>query len=113
MAEERTYLELSEEGGSSHKFYEVVVNGLELSIRYGRIGDAGQTQVKAFPSFEKAQAEAQKKIQEKLRKGYEHAVQGVRKKRTVTRRSAMLAQFAGSGTTTQTATSARNRNQAT
>ena len=45
MAEERTYLELSEEGGSSHKFYEVMVAGSTLTVRYGRIGDKGQTQV--------------------------------------------------------------------
>src|SRR5262249_15138203 len=75
-------------------FYEVVVNEAVLSIRYGRIGDTGQVQTKSFPSFQKAQAEAQKKINEKLRKGYEHAVQGIRKKRTVTRRSALLTQFA-------------------
>ena len=90
MAEERTYLELSEEGGSSHKFYEVVVDGAKLTIRYGRIGDAGQVQTKDFPTPEKATAEAQKKINEKKKKGYEPAVQGVRQKRTVTRRSAML-----------------------
>ena len=98
MAEERTYLELSEEGGSSHKFYEIVVNETELAIRYGRIGDAGQVQTKSFSSFDKALAEAKKKINEKLRKGYEPAVQGVRQKRTVTRRSAMLAQFAAPAT---------------
>ena len=27
MSSERTYLELSQEGGGSHKFYEVVVDG--------------------------------------------------------------------------------------
>ena len=43
MSEERTYLELSEEGDGSHKFYEVVLKGKQLTIRYGRIGDAGQT----------------------------------------------------------------------
>ena len=98
MAEERTYLELSEAGGSSHKFYEVLINNTELSIRYGRIGDSGQVQTKNFPSIEKAKAEAQKKINEKLKKGYEPATQGVRQKRAVTRRSAMLAQYATSST---------------
>src|SRR5258706_11750212 len=90
--EERTYLELSEDSGSSHKFYEVVVNGLEIAIRFGRIGDTGQAKVTEFADAAKAQAEAQKKINEKLKKGYEHAVQGVRQKRTITRRSSIFAE---------------------
>lgn len=85
MAEEKTYLELSQAEGS-HKFYEAIVNGTEVSIRYGRIGDRGQVQVKSYPTVEKAQAEVTKKINEKLRKGYEVAVMGVRAKRAVTRR---------------------------
>jgi len=36
-----TYLELSEDGGSAHKFYEVAVDGTQVTIRYGRIGDQG------------------------------------------------------------------------
>lgn len=84
---ERTYLELSQEGGGSHKFYEVIVDGTQVQIRYGRIGDKGQQQVKDYPTPAKAQSEAKKKINSKLRKGYEQAVMGVRKKRAVTRRS--------------------------
>jgi predicted DNA-binding WGR domain protein len=87
MVEEKIYLELSEAEGSSHKFYEVTIQDLQVTIRYGRIGDAGQTKVSSYPTVEKAKAEASKKVNEKLRKGYEHAVQGVRKKRAVTRRS--------------------------
>ncbi|HLO86896.1 MAG TPA: WGR domain-containing protein [Nostocaceae cyanobacterium] len=86
MAEEKTYLELSEADGGSHKFYEVVVNDTQVTIRYGRIGDKGQIQSKSYPTPEKAKAEAAKKINEKLKKGYEHAVMGVRQKRSVTRR---------------------------
>lgn len=86
MAEEKTYLELSEGDGVSHKFYEVIVNGTEVAIRYGRIGDRGQSQVKNYPTAEKAKAEATKKINEKLKKGYETAVMGMRQKRSVTRR---------------------------
>jgi len=63
-----------------------VVNGTQVSIRYGRIGDQGQTQEKTYPTPEKAKADAIKKINEKLKKGYEHAVMGVRQKRSVTRR---------------------------
>lgn len=87
MVAEVTYLELSEDGGGSHKFYEVTVDETEVHIRYGRIGDGGQSQSKTYPTKEKAQAEAQKKIQEKRRKGYEAAVMGARKKRSVTHRT--------------------------
>lgn len=70
MADQRTYLELSEDGGASHKFYEVTVEGTQLSIRYGRIGDSGQLKVSSFSTHDKALAEAQKKISGKTRKGY-------------------------------------------
>ncbi len=86
MAEEKTYLELSQEGGGSHKFYEVTVNGAEMTIRYGRIGDTGRISTKEFATEDKARAEAQKKINSKVKKGYEAAVMGVREKRAVTRR---------------------------
>lgn len=86
MVEEKTYLELSETEGSSHKFYEVVVQDTVVTIRYGRIGEQGQTQTKTYPNAEKAKADATKKINEKLRKGYELAVMGVRQKRAITRR---------------------------
>src|SRR5689334_19247060 len=86
MAEETTYLELSEEGGGSHKFYEVVVRDTQVSIRYGRIGDQGQTQNSSYATFEEAKKFAQKKIQEKVRSGYAPAVMGARQKRPVTRR---------------------------
>src|SRR6186713_2157523 len=86
MGEERTYLELSEGDAGSHKFYEVVVDGKNLTIRYGRIGDKGQTQAKAFANPAAATAEATKKLAEKRKKGYAEAVMGQRKKRSVTRR---------------------------
>ncbi len=82
----KAYLELSEEQGVSHKFYEVTVEGCDLTIRYGRIGTDGTSKSKTFPSEEKALAEANKKIGQKKRKGYDDAVMGVRQKRSVTRR---------------------------
>ncbi|MEU6998349.1 WGR domain-containing protein [Nonomuraea sp. NPDC046570] len=82
-----TYLELSEDDGSAHKFYEVVVAGTEVTITYGRIGEAGQRKVSSFPTADKARAVADKKLGEKLRKGYAPAVRGVRQRRQVTRRS--------------------------
>ncbi len=56
--------------GSSSKFWEVEVAGAALSVRYGRIGTHGQTQVKTFASSAKAQAEHDKLIREKTGKGY-------------------------------------------
>ncbi len=83
----KTYLELSQDEGTAHKFYEVVVDGKKMTIRYGRIGTDGTKSEKEFASEEAAQKEATKKINSKKKKGYEDAVQGVRKKRAITRRS--------------------------
>lgn len=107
MAEESFYLELSE--GNAHKFYEVIVNGVAVSIRYGRIGDPGQKQASTYPSPEKALAEAHKKVNEKIKKGYEQAVLGVRKKRTVTSRSAMMQQNSATSSTPKTRASKPQR----
>ncbi|MFE6859525.1 WGR domain-containing protein [Nocardia sp. NPDC057668] len=81
------YLELSEDSGSAHKFYEVVVADTEVTIRYGRIGESGTAKVSSFATVEKANAAAAKKIGEKVRKGYAPAVMGARGKRPVTRRA--------------------------
>ncbi|AZM49757.1 molybdenum metabolism regulator [Streptomyces sp. WAC 06738] len=82
-----TYLELSQDGGGAHKFYEVRVDGPTVTVRYGRIGAAGQTQRTTFATEGKAKAAAAKKVGEKVRKGYAPAVQGQRAPRAVTRRS--------------------------
>ncbi|MBB5867718.1 putative DNA-binding WGR domain protein [Allocatelliglobosispora scoriae] len=87
MSQETTYLELSEEGGGSHKFYEVTVDGTTMSIRYGRIGDPGATTSSSFADNAKARAEAAKKIGAKVRKGYAPAVIGQRQRRGVSRRT--------------------------
>jgi len=81
------YLELSEDAGASHKFYEVKVVGTILTIRYGRIGTDGTVSTKTLATEELAKKEADKKVKAKKRKGYEEAVIGVRKKRAITRRS--------------------------
>lgn len=85
----RVYLELSVEEtiGSAHKFYEVIVEDTVMIIRYGRIGTDGSSSSKTFPTNELAIKEASKKIKAKKRKGYEEAVEGVLKKRAITRRS--------------------------
>jgi predicted DNA-binding WGR domain protein len=56
--------------GTSNKFWEVDVEGSGLTVRFGKIGTAGQTQTKSFPSEEKAKAERDKLIKEKTGKGY-------------------------------------------
>ncbi len=81
-----TYLELSQEGEGAHKFYEVTVADQTVTVRYGRIGAAGQTQTTSFASAAKARAAAAKKVAEKVRKGYAPAVPGLRAPRAVTRR---------------------------
>ncbi len=54
----------------SHKFWTIDVQGSSFTVTYGKVGTAGQTQTKAFPSAEKAQAEADKLVREKTGKGY-------------------------------------------
>ncbi len=71
--------------------YEVTVEGTTVSVRYGRIGVDGQRQTSAFPTVEKANAAAAKKIAEKVRKGYAPAVQGQRAALAVTHRQATSA----------------------
>src|SRR5687768_4245894 len=54
----------------SHKFWQIEVAGNSFTVTYGKIGSAGQTQTKTFPTPERAQAEADKLVKEKLGKGY-------------------------------------------
>ena len=87
MAEHRTYLELSEDNATAHKFYEVVRSGTRVTITYGRIGTSGQRKVSDFATEARAEAAAAKKIAEKTRKGYAPAVRGVRQARPISRRT--------------------------
>lgn len=52
------------------KFWEICVKGASLTVRFGKLGGAGQTQLKEFGDPSRAQAEAAKLIDEKTRKGY-------------------------------------------
>lgn len=82
------YLEYSEEeaSGTSHKFYEATVDGMALTLTYGRIGTPGASSSQQCASPEEAEKLALKKVNEKKRKGYQEAVKGVRQKRTMTQR---------------------------
>jgi predicted DNA-binding WGR domain protein len=57
-------------GGASQKYWEISVTGNSFTVRFGRIGTAGQSQTKTFAEDEKAKREADKLIGEKLKKGY-------------------------------------------
>lgn len=54
----------------SNKFWEIRVIDREHTVRFGRIGAAGQSQTKAFPDSTAARRDADKLIGEKIRKGY-------------------------------------------
>jgi predicted DNA-binding WGR domain protein len=54
----------------SHKFWSIELEGKSLTVTYGKIGSAGQTQIKEFSDEGKARKEADKLIREKLGKGY-------------------------------------------
>jgi len=54
----------------SSKFWEIEQNGLDLNLRWGRIGTQGQGQVKSFADEAKCAAAIAKLIAEKTGKGY-------------------------------------------
>ncbi|HEY5922660.1 MAG TPA: WGR domain-containing protein [Kofleriaceae bacterium] len=64
------------EEGTSSKFWRARLEGRTLYINYGRIGSAGQTQPKDFPSPDLAQRELDKLVAEKRKKGYVDAGAG-------------------------------------
>ena len=75
-SQEPVYLEFTDI--DSYKFYEVNVDGVEVIIRYGRIGTSGQTSHTTYATPEKARIAACKKLNEKLKKGYVPARMGER-----------------------------------
>ncbi|MFO1042898.1 MAG: DNA ligase [Planctomycetaceae bacterium] len=62
------YFEFQDE--KSAKFWEISINDTDVTVRYGRIGTQGQTQVKSFPDTASANKHATKLIDEKTGKGY-------------------------------------------
>jgi predicted DNA-binding WGR domain protein len=69
---EKRYFEFI--GGSSAKFWEIGVCNSTVTIRFGRIGTAGQTQTKTFPDAAAAARHAKRTIASKIAKGYAEAV---------------------------------------
>lgn len=56
--------------GGANKFWEATVEGEALTVRFGKVGTAGQTKTKSFATTAAAQAELAKLVAEKRKKGY-------------------------------------------
>jgi predicted DNA-binding WGR domain protein len=56
--------------GTSQKFWEISVDGPEHTVRFGRIGAAGQSKTKTFSDAAAAARDAARLVKEKLAKGY-------------------------------------------
>lgn len=61
------------EEGTSSKFWRARVEGKTLYVNYGKIGSNGQTQVKQLGDPDAAEAEYEKLVREKRKKGYADA----------------------------------------
>lgn len=61
------------EDGSSHKFWDIALEGSSHTVRFGRVGTDGQTQTKDFGSKDEARKAFDKLVAQKLKKGYEDA----------------------------------------
>jgi predicted DNA-binding WGR domain protein len=68
---------------NTKKFWQVTVNGKSAHIQWGRIGAAGNSQMKNFPLPQKALNFAQEALNSKLAKGYQPAVAGPSTRATV------------------------------
>jgi predicted DNA-binding WGR domain protein len=58
-------------GGNSAKFWQVTVVGSSVTVRFGRLGTEGQTQIKEFPSATGATGHTERLIAQKAAKGYQ------------------------------------------
>ncbi|MBS2002570.1 MAG: DNA ligase [Cyanobacteria bacterium SZAS LIN-5] len=56
--------------GTSNKFWEVVLQGSSVTVRFGKIGTAGMTKPKSFPTDQAAKKYYDDLIVEKIGKGY-------------------------------------------
>jgi predicted DNA-binding WGR domain protein len=56
--------------GTSRKFWAVALEGKSLTVQFGRLGTAGQTQTRDFDSPAEAHAACEKLVAEKVGKGY-------------------------------------------
>ncbi len=77
------YLELSSAAGTPHKFYELVLQGTSVRIRWGRIGAVGQSLWPQFETVGLARAWMAEQVANKRKKGYRRAVPGAVRPRPV------------------------------
>lgn len=63
-----TYLEYND--GSSHKFWQIKIEGPAHTVTYGKIGTDGQKKTKNFDTPEAALKDGEKLIKSKIKKGY-------------------------------------------
>ncbi len=56
--------------GGSDKFYEIILKGNDVNIRYGKSGSDGVSSIKSFNSDAEAIAFYIKTVNEKIKKGY-------------------------------------------
>jgi len=89
--------------GKSSKFWEIELSGDSFEVRWGRIGTSGQSQTKSFPTAAKAQAEHDKLVAEKVKKGYSEVGGGEAKSAS----GAAAAASATSAATKSTASAAK------
>ncbi len=68
----KRYFEFVE--GTSSKFWEISTSDTEVTVRFGRIGTEGQTQVKTLADAAAAAKHADKLIAQKTGKGYQETV---------------------------------------
>lgn len=61
---------------ASSKFWSIEVVGAYYQVKFGKIGSKGQTQRKTFAANAEAQADADRLIREKLKKGYVETTAG-------------------------------------
>ena len=64
----KRYFEFVE--GSSSKFWEISTSDKDVTVRFGRIGTNGQTNVKTLADAAAATKHAEKLVGEKIKKGY-------------------------------------------
>ncbi len=90
-----TYLEFKD--GTSHKFWQIELEGSAFTVTFGRIGTAGQAKTTTCESPEKATKERDKLVAEKVKKGYVEVAQASEKK--ISRRLAVSYDEAEEGKT--------------
>ncbi|MCC7534579.1 MAG: DUF4132 domain-containing protein [Deltaproteobacteria bacterium] len=68
--------ELVFQEGSSHKFWRIELQGSTFRVTFGKVGTAGQTKDKSFPSEAEAKKAHDALVAEKLGKGYVETASG-------------------------------------